>query len=209
MQKNMIKRYGAAAKVWVGVPLKVEDEPIGVMVLQNYEDEKAYDQRDLELLETIAPQISLSILRKKNEEELKWIQKNLMEAQRVASLGSWERELETRETYWSDQFYRICGLEPGSVTPTPELAIQIIHEEDRPAAEKAIEHTISTGEPYSLETRIVLPDGNIRYVMSKGEIIRNGGSTPHKLIGSYLDITHRIEAQQALRASEEKYRNLA
>ncbi len=208
-KKNLIKRYGAPAKVWVGVPLKVEDEPIGVMVLQNYDDDKAYDQRDLELLETIAPQIGLSILRKKNEEELMWIQKNLMEAQRVASLGSWERDLESGQTYWSDQFYRICGFEPGSVTPSPELAIQIIHEDDRQAAEQAIENTIISGKPYSLESRILLPDGSLKYVLSKGEIIKNGGDSPKKLIGSYLDITQRVEAQQALRASEEKYRNLA
>ncbi len=208
-KKNLIKRYGAPAKVWVGVPLKIEDEPIGVMVLQNYDDDQAYDQKDLELLETIAPQISLSIIRKKNEEELKWIQMNLTEAQRVANLGSWERDIETGLTYWSDEFFRICGLDPGAVTPSPELASEIIHEEDRKMVEQAIEMTISTGEAYSLETRIVLPDGNVRHVLSKGEIIHNEANEPHKLIGSYLDITQRIVAQQALKDSEEKYRNLA
>jgi PAS domain S-box-containing protein len=207
--KKLIKRYGPAAKVWMGLPLLIEGEPIGVMVLQNYEDENAYDKNDLELLETIAPQISLSIGRKKNEEELKWIQKNLMEAQRVANLGSWERNITTGTTYWSDEFFRICGMTPGCVVPTAEMTIDIIHPEDRNKAQKVIEDTIRTGEPYNIETRIVLPDDSIRYVLFQGEVIYDEQKEPEKLVGSFLDITNRVLTERALKESEEKYRNLA
>ncbi len=207
--KSLIRRYGAKAKVWMGVPLLLEGSPIGVMVLQNYDDPDAYSRKDLEILETIAPQITLSIARKKNEEELRWSQRNLMEAQRVAHLGSWEWNINTDKVYWSEEFYKICGLQIGGVEPSEELRRKIIYKDDRDQAVKALENLLETGKPFNIEYRIVLPDKNIRYVLSQGEIVKDEEGGNEKVIGSYFDISDRVIAEKALKDSEEKYRVLA
>ncbi|MFO8129708.1 MAG: PAS domain S-box protein [Bacteroidales bacterium] len=207
--KGLIRRYGPEAKVWMGVPLKIEDEPIGVMVLQNYENAQAYDMQDLEIIETIAPQISLSIARKKNEEDLRWNERNLKEAQRVARLGSWEKNIMTGEMFWSDELYHICGVDKEDTTPSDEYWDQILHSADRKKIEKAIETTLRTGKSFKMESRIVLPGNNIRFVLVQGELIKSEKGKPEKIIASVLDITDRIQAENALKDSEKKYRNLA
>jgi len=208
-EEGLIRRYGPKAKVWMGVPLLLEGLPIGVMVMQSYDDADAYTRKDLELMETIAPQITLSIARKKNEEELRWSQRNLMDAQRVAHLGSWEWNLNTGVTFWSEEFYRICGMEPGSTESSEEIRRKIIHPDDRKMAVEAIEKMLEKGLAFNIEHRIILPEGGIRYVLSQGEILQDEQGDNEKVIGSYLDISERVIAERALKDSEEKYRILA
>ncbi len=71
VESGRIKIKGAAAKVWVGVPMLVKGRAIGVIAVQDYQSEDAYNEDDLKVLEFVSEQISMSILRKKNEEQLK------------------------------------------------------------------------------------------------------------------------------------------
>ncbi|MFP4469631.1 MAG: ATP-binding protein [Bacteroidales bacterium] len=75
-----IEIVGTPAKVWLGIPLLVEGEVIGIMVLQNYDNENAFDHSDLEFLEVISPQISLSIKRKQSEQLLRESERQLRES---------------------------------------------------------------------------------------------------------------------------------
>lgn len=78
--KGKIDQVGTMAKVWIGIPLMVKGEVVGIMVVQNYEDENAFNEEHLELLETISPQISLSIQRKQSEQLLKESEMKLRES---------------------------------------------------------------------------------------------------------------------------------
>ncbi|MGJ3241078.1 MAG: PAS domain S-box protein [Anaerolineae bacterium] len=126
---------------------------------------------------------------------------SLKKAQQVGSVGSWQVNFDTGENVWSDEFFRICGLEPGNITPTVELGMSLIHPEDRPRAAEAVQRSQKTGAPYQIEKRIVRPDGDIRWVDSRGEVITGEDGATY-LIGTFLDITERKQVELALRQSE-------
>lgn len=138
---------------------------------------------------------SLEERRKQAEASLEEHWKRLNKAEEVAHLGSWEMETATGVSKWSDEFYRICGLEPGSVPPTAEQGLKLIHPEDRARATETVSKAVSTGNKYRMEKRIVRPDGTIRYVLSVGEIIYDEEGSPKKLMGSFLDITELKKAE--------------
>jgi len=139
---------------------------------------------------------------KEVEKALRTAQANLTEAQRIAHLGSWETDLINGETYWSDEFFRICGLQPQSLTPTTELSLSLVHPDDRDRMEKAIEQSIENKAAYGLKIRVIRPDGSLRWVISEGEAIGNEKGKAVKVLGSIRDVTESELAQQQL----QKYR---
>lgn len=118
--------------------------------------------------------------------------------EKAAALGIWEMDIETGETFWSDEFFRICGYEPGSIIPNTDSGFSLIHEDDKDRAAQAVTETIDTGKPYAIEKRIVRPDGEIRWVHSIGEVKVDEKGTPKTLVGSFQDITERKQAEEAL-----------
>jgi PAS domain S-box-containing protein len=140
-------------------------------------------------------------------EKLERIRERHARAERAAHLGHWEMDIATANSVWSDEFFRICGYEPQSFSPTAQIGFSIIHPEDQDRAARHVTHTLETGEPYSVEKRIVRPDGAIRWVHSRGDVVYNQERQPVKLIGSFLDITERKRAERRLQAAlEEKDR---
>ena len=125
-------------------------------------------------------------------------------AEKIAHYGSWEMDLVTGKIIWSDQFYRICGYEPGEIEPGSKNFMQIIHPDDRSAALEALDETIKTGEPYNLNQRICRTDGSSRWVHSIGEVIHDHQQNPIKIMGLFLDFTERKITQEKIRKSEEE-----
>jgi PAS domain S-box-containing protein len=135
--------------------------------------------------------------RKLTEIALVHSEKHLKAAQQMASVGSWEWDVTTGENQWSDQQFRIFGYTPGSIRPSYDFFFQILHQDDRKTVRKALDQALEFDEPYSIECRIVRPDGNIRHVHVKGEVERDQGQ-PVRMIGTILDITDRVLTQHRL-----------
>lgn len=142
--------------------------------------------------------------RKQAEEVLRESEARLNQAQSIAHLGGWEVDLVTGENYWSDEFFRICGLEPGSEEPSTELGLSLIHPDDRESSRQAVLDAIAGESTYRIEKRIVRPNGAVRYVLSAGEIVRNADGTPIRLVGSFLDITERKRYEHNLQEERRK-----
>lgn len=145
---------------------------------------------------------------------LRELAQSLLQAQHVANLGSWELDLTVLDDVdgnpllrWSDEVFCIFGYEPGSIEASHENFFRAVHPDDRDAIRKAIAHTLAAGEPYSIDHRIVLPDGSERMVHEYGEIIRDPATgAPVKMLGTVQDITERKRAEEELRRSEERFR---
>lgn len=97
--------------------------------------------------------------------------------------------LQTNERNWSDEFYKICGLNPGDERLTVETASQFIHPEDRKDTLAAIDFVIKNQTPYSTNTRFVRTDGTVRYTMAKGKASYDTNDNPLEWFGTIQDIT--------------------
>jgi len=143
---------------------------------------------------------------KETLEGLRRSEAKLEEAQRVAHVGYWERDVDTDRITWSDETYRIYGLTPGEGTITLAGMLERIHPEDRPIWSQAAAKAQRDASRYNLEYRIVRPNGELRIVHSLGDLTRDALGRPRSMFGTVQDITDRKGAEAALRASEERWR---
>jgi len=147
--------------------------------------------------------------RKRVEQRLRERQARLAEAQRIAHLGSWDWNIETNELRWSDEIYRIFGLTPQEFGATYEAFLDSVHPDDREAVKKAVEKALYDEQPYSIDHRIVLPDGTGRIVQEQAETTFDNQGKPICMVGTVQDITERRQAEQALEKSEAELRRLS
>lgn len=137
--------------------------------------------------------------RRRAEDALRSTQNVLTIAQRVAHVGSWEINVATGQAHWSDEFFRICGIEPGSMTPSIAAGLALMHAEDRERISSTIEQALAKGGEYREHARLVRPNGNIRHVLLQGEVVHSDGKSTARLIGSMLDITEQHQGEEMLR----------
>lgn len=140
--------------------------------------------------------------RQRAEQELRKREAQLSDAQSLAHLGSWEWDPHTGLADWSDELYRIWGVEPLNFSPTLDSIMALVHPDDRSALEADITKAVREEQPYIREHRIIRPDGSVRVLQSRGRPIVDENGTVFKLIGTGLDITERKQAESELRDSE-------
>jgi PAS domain S-box-containing protein len=127
--------------------------------------------------------------------------RRLAEAQRLAQLGYFEWDLETGALWWSDEAYRIYGFEPGSVEPTLDRLMSLVHQDDRPMLRNAIDEAIQRGTPYHFDHRIVLPSGQNRIISRAGQVTYNESGKAVRLVGTFRDTTEQKRDEEDLRRS--------
>jgi PAS domain S-box-containing protein len=140
--------------------------------------------------------------RKQADEALKESRRRLEEAQRIAHVGHWERDLETGLITWSDEIYRILGLSPQENDSPPTEWRHMIHPEDRERVSVVTEEAQRGVRRYDVEYRIVRPDGKVRFLHSQGDIIRDEQGRPRRAFGIAQDITERKSVEERLKQSE-------
>lgn len=146
--------------------------------------------------------------RKQAEEALKISEERLRYASAAADLGTWHWNLETDELIWNDMCKVIFGYPP-DYPMTYEAFLRPIHEEDRQRIDEAVKKALLETSDYSVEMRVVLPDGQIRWVMCKGRGFYNEQGEPARMHGVAMDITEQKQAEMAQRESEQRFRTLA
>ena len=100
--------------------------------------------------------------RKRTEQVIKLREIQLTEAQHIANLGSWEWDVVTNKVSWSDELYRIFGLEPQEFGATYEAFLTYVHPDDRKLVESALEQALQDKLFPNYDSRIIRPDGTVR-----------------------------------------------
>lgn len=119
----------------------------------------------------------------------------LLEAQRIAHMGNWYWDIISNELKWSDEIYRIFGLLPQQFSATYDAFLQIVHPDDRQAVQKGVDEALYKNIPYSIDHRLILPDGSERSVHEQAQVYFDGSGRPVRMIGTVQDITERKQAE--------------
>jgi PAS domain S-box-containing protein len=131
------------------------------------------------------------------------LERHLAAAQQITHIGSWEWDLASNRVTWSDELYRIYGMEPRSCEITFELFLSKLVPEDRDRVRGAVEQAIAHGNRFTYPERIVRPDGSIRHLDTLGQVKRDASDRVCGLIGTCRDVTVEAQARR-LRDAEQQ-----
>lgn len=147
--------------------------------------------------------------RKLAEEDLKLKIKLLNEAQEIARLGHWQWHVDTGVLTWSDNMYRIYGVEPQTQTPSYELFLQLVHPEEREQVAANISRALQEKKFPDFYHRIITSGGVVRIIHARGEAILNDKGEVTQMMGTGQDITEQknIEQELLIKSSELETKN--
>ena len=131
--------------------------------------------------------------------ELKIERAHLTAAQAVAKMGSWDTDLSTLDVIWSAETYRIFEVTPGQLQPTHQTFLEFVHPADRSAVDLAFNQSFNQQSVNSLEHRLLMPDGRIKFVEEHWQVFHDEQGRAQRALGTCLDITERKQAEQELR----------
>ena len=140
--------------------------------------------------------------RKAAEQELKRSKERLFKAQKMAHVGNWEWDVVENKLYWSEEVYRIYGLDPDHFIPTFEAVGKAMHPDDLELFIKAVDEALHQKNPLSCDYRLIRPDGTIRTVHTIGEVFCDPAGKPLMMLGTVQDITEHKQTEERLRLTQ-------
>ncbi|RZI42630.1 PAS domain S-box protein [Herbaspirillum sp. HC18] len=153
--------------------------------------------------------------RRKVQEQLRRKQEKLGLALDAARMGTWEWDIRQDHGNWSSEPVRMFGTRQGTPGDGAETLSGMLHPDDRAATLRALHNAVRNGLSYESEFRILRPDGEVRWAIGKGAVLRDDAGDPVRMVGINFDITDRKHAETsarqeaALRESEERFRQMA
>lgn len=154
---------------------------------------------------------------KKKEERIKNLnaekalvlsEQRLKKAQLMAKVGYWDWDLDTGDGEWSDNVYKIFGIDPNTFQVTLDSLKTLIHKDDLPRYLEAKSNAIKQISNFTIEYRIVKPDKGIIHIHETSEIICDEKGECNRLSGIIQDITERVEAVEEIQYNEKRIRSL-
>ena len=158
-----------------------------------------------ELVEIVGTTVDITE-RKRAEEALRRSEAYLTEAQRLTHTGAWATDAAPEPSYWSEELFRLYGLDPQGGLPTHDQAMQRVHPEDRDKYVQAFHRAIHQKVDSDVEFRTVLPDGTVKHLHGIGHPVLNAHGELVEVVGTTVNITERKRAEEALREGETRFR---
>ncbi len=140
--------------------------------------------------------LEAALARAVSEEHLADLAARVDNAQMLANMGDYDWHIPTDTNQWSDQLFRIYGHEPQSFNPSYDRFLSLVHEEDRERISALHQQAYGSGEPWQVIERIVRPDGDVRHLLTNGEVVMGPDSVPVRMRGTCIDITDRVHADE-------------
>ena len=135
------------------------------------------------------------------------IENRLAEAQEVAHVGSWEWDIPTNAVTWTDELFRLYGLEPQSIAVDYETFVGRVHPDDREMVDRIVRNAASDLHPFHFDHRIVLPSGETTWLHGRGKVMVDETGHATKMSGTAQDISERKRAEEyALALHEDEMR---
>lgn len=163
-------------------------------------DDEALQREVLDLRERVA-HLQRAVASREAGSEISLAEREavLHEAERVAHLGTWTWDIQSGRVTWSEELFRIFGLEPGAEAPTSEAFMARVHPDDRPRVEETTRLGLQSGVFPPFEYRIVRPDGSLRQAIIYGSCLFDEVGLPRRMVGAVLDRTEAFAVEAELR----------
>jgi PAS domain S-box-containing protein len=194
-------------------PNELLDEDIGSAQLRYWLKSLVMRRQMEEALQNIYLNLEWEVKERTNalanaNEILRENEAQLKEAQQLAQVGSWSWIVDTDAVTWSEELYRIAGRESGQPAPSYAQHPMLYTPESWAILDNAVKYTLETGAPYRLELQLIRPDGTLRWIFTKGTVVRDDDGRIVGLHGIIQDITESKQAEEKIKASEKRYRSL-
>ena len=131
-------------------------------------------------------------------ERLERERERLVTAQTIAKIGSWEFDLTKNLLTWSEETYRIFGIDRNAFEGSEEAFLELVHPADRAAVHHAYTESVANHTPYAINHRMLMGDGSIKIVYERCQTLYDAGGRPIRSIGTVQDITDQQQTEQAL-----------
>ena len=190
---DKVKAFEVGGVDYITKPLIAEE------VIARVENQLRLKAQEKQLLEQNAKLTEEIEERKLAEEKLKKSEANLLQAQKVAHVGNWEFDVLTGKITWSEEKFRIFGLDSALGSPSFTELLEIIHPDDRELFQQSVSRAIAQGLSYKIDFRIRRSHGELRYIEARGEPVFNDSGQVIQLFGTALDITERKQRKELLR----------
>lgn len=140
-------------------------------------------------------------------ESLRNHEHQLVRAQELARLGSWEWDVVSDRITWSEELHRICGIGPEEFGATFAALLEMYHPDDRAEVDRINSAALATGADFGWQARLVRPDGQVRWIRCHGAVELEDGR-PRRTTGTAQDVTERVEAESRLAENARRLRML-
>jgi PAS domain S-box-containing protein len=147
--------------------------------------------------------------RKRAEEAVRRSKAFLAEGQRLSHTGSWGWNASSGKLTWSQEHFRILGLDPEDTNPSLDVFWERVHPDDRTGLRRTFESSIQDKRDFEQEFRIVRPDSSIRHLHGVGHAVLNKANELVEFMGSTMDITERKQAEAALQEARGELERVA
>jgi PAS domain S-box-containing protein len=137
--------------------------------------------------------------------ELKTSEERLERSQVYADIGTWDWDIRNDEVYWSDRVKQLYGYTPELKEITSEHFFNIVHPDDLAAVTDAVKACLEHGVKFDIEHRVVWPDGSVRWLLERGDVIRSEEGELLHMLGVVQDVTERVLAEARQRETEERF----
>ncbi|UCB59303.1 MAG: PAS domain-containing protein [Thermoplasmatales archaeon] len=179
------------------IPLSSNNEIVGLLQL-NDKRKNMFTKDMIRSFEGISASIGTALSREKVIRELEISEQRYSLAQRAANIGSWDWNIISGDLIWSEKIEPMFGFKKGKFRGTYESFLESVHPDDRDFVIKSVNDCLKHKKRYSIEHRIIWPDGTTRWVLERGNVIRDKNGKPKRMLGIVQDITNKKEIEDEL-----------
>jgi PAS domain S-box-containing protein len=192
----------------LAVPVVYKLQSLGVLAVL-CRRERRLTSSDEYLLQGVASQLALAVANARAFQRLRQSEARFQLAMEAANDGLWDWNLQTGATYFSPRWFTMLGYTPEDFPASHETWSELLHSEDREAFEAVVRSHADSGEDFSLDFRMRNRGGEWQWINARGRVVAwDDQGRSLRMVGTHSDITPRKQAEEAVRESERRYREL-
>ncbi|WP_158498873.1 PAS domain S-box protein [Magnetospira sp. QH-2] len=196
-------------EAYIGVPYFIGNQLAGTV---NYSSPTPYrrqfDDGDHAFLRMMARWVGAVLERQTTQHNLALSESRMNVSQSFANIGTWDWNIQDGGLYWSERIGPLFGYPKGDLETSYENFLGAVHPDDRQDVVDAVNACVETGAEYNIEHRVVWPDGTVRWLLEKGDVVRDGDGKPLQMLGVVQDINRVKSAEAELTENKEALEDL-